>query len=140
MRFLLENVVLECEFCQKCNFDNMNFLNQVCDFEHVNFWMKCGFSPQCGVQTYGSQVHHQERTQVSGQSIKRIATQLSVLFMKRDQANKSLHFCHVEKSVQILKEIKGTSSGQYSQNIRHFSFRLQLQSKQIAKKKAFFRN
>ena len=60
----MKNGHLKCGFCKKCDFgnvifvkknvnfaknaifENLSFLKNVI-FEHDNFWIKCGFLPQC---------------------------------------------------------------------------------------------
>ena len=47
----------KCEFCQKWYFRKVNFVKKNWDFQCVNFWIKCGFFPQCASGWFLFHVH-----------------------------------------------------------------------------------
>ena len=46
---LVKNVILKVWILLKMRFRKCEFL-ELCDLEHVNFWIKCGCLPQCAIE------------------------------------------------------------------------------------------
>ena len=67
----------KCEFCEKWDFKNVNFVkNEISerwilyklDFQCVNFWIKCGFSPQCEQNNASDWKHRNDQNDQNDQS------------------------------------------------------------------------